>query len=58
MTWPGFKFLGRKGGLARAAKLSPQRRREIAIMGAATRWARAKMLDSAKQKSDKGKQGQ
>lgn len=29
---------GRKGGLARAAKLSPQRRREIAKLGAAARW--------------------
>jgi hypothetical protein len=57
MSWPGFKLEGSKGGKARAAKLSPQRRREIAIMGAASRWARAKMLDSAKQKSDKGKQG-
>ena len=31
---------GRKGGKARAQKLSPERRREIASKAAAARWAR------------------
>lgn len=29
---------GKKGGKARAAKLSPERRREIAVAAAAARW--------------------
>jgi len=33
---------GRIGGNRRALALSPERRAEIARMGAATRWARAK----------------
>ena len=33
---------GRKGGLARARKLSPERRSEIARMAAETRWKKAK----------------
>ena len=32
--------LGRKGGKARAAKLMPQRRREIARKAAAARWSK------------------
>ncbi len=32
---------GRRGGVARAAKLSPERRSEIAKLGAATRWKKA-----------------
>ncbi len=32
--------LGRKGGKARAAKMTPERRREIARRAAAARWAR------------------
>jgi|SRR6516225_7254821 hypothetical protein len=31
----------RKGGLARAARLSPERRYEIAVIGAVTKWHRA-----------------
>ena len=31
---------GLKGGARRAASLSPERRREIAVRAAATRWAR------------------
>jgi len=30
--------LGRKGGAARAAKMSPERREEIAKNGASSRW--------------------
>lgn len=30
----------RRGGLARAAALSPERRKEIATMGAKARWAK------------------
>ncbi len=30
---------GKKGGAARAAKLSPKKRKQIAQMGAAARWA-------------------
>jgi len=33
---------GKKGGLARAAKLSKERRKEIAKKAAATRWRKAK----------------
>jgi len=44
------KMLGRlgglKGGKARAAKLSPERRREIAKKAIEARWAKAKKLDS------------
>ena len=32
--------LGRKGGRARADKMTPERRREIARKAAATRWGR------------------
>ena len=32
--------LGRKGGAARAAKLSPEQRVEVARKGAATRWGK------------------
>ena len=32
--------LGRKGGKARAAKMTPERRREIARKAAAARWTR------------------
>ena len=35
---PAAKALGAKGGKARAAKLSPERRREIAKKAARTRW--------------------
>lgn len=33
------KLGGQKGGFARAAKLSPERRREIALKAINTRWA-------------------
>ena len=33
------KLGGEKGGAARAAKLSPKKRKQIAQMGAAARWA-------------------
>jgi hypothetical protein len=36
---------GAKGGPARAAKLSPERRREIARQAARARWAKAEELD-------------
>jgi hypothetical protein len=35
---PAAKALGRKGGAARAAKLAPSRRAEIARKAAAKRW--------------------
>lgn len=35
---PAAAALGRKGGAARAAKMSPERRAEIARQGAAKRW--------------------
>jgi hypothetical protein len=34
--------LGRKGGAARAAKISAQRRREIALKAASSRWKKGK----------------
>jgi hypothetical protein len=37
---PAAKALGAKGGKARAAKLSPERRKEIAKKAAAKRWAK------------------
>jgi hypothetical protein len=40
-----FAQIGSRGGKARAKKLSPQRRREIAIKAVTTRWTRAKILD-------------
>ena len=41
---PAAVTLGRKGGKARAAKLTPERRREIAAMGGAA--FRASRLDA------------
>jgi hypothetical protein len=35
---PGAKALGKKGGAARAAKMTPERRMEIAKQAAASRW--------------------
>jgi hypothetical protein len=35
---PAAKALGKKGGAARAAKLTPEQRTEIARKGAAKRW--------------------
>ena len=37
----GAQALGRKGGRARADKMTPERRREIAEKAARTRWRRA-----------------
>ena len=37
---PAAKALGKKGGTARAAKLTPQQRAEIARKAAAKRWER------------------
>jgi len=37
---PAAVLLGRKGGKARAAKLSPEERRRIAKKAAAARWAK------------------
>lgn len=31
-------YIGRKGGIARAKKMTPERRREIALAAAAKRW--------------------
>ncbi|MGD8329084.1 MAG: hypothetical protein PVJ49_06575 [Acidobacteriota bacterium] len=45
------KLGGKKGGKARAAKLSPERRSEIARLAARARWDREK----AKKKKKKGK---
>jgi hypothetical protein len=39
---PAAVALGRRGGQARAASLSPARLREIGQKGAAVRWAKAK----------------
>jgi hypothetical protein len=39
---PAAKALGAKGGAARAAKMTPERRREIAQAAAAKRWGREK----------------
>jgi hypothetical protein len=38
---PAAKALGKKGGTARAAKMTPERRAEIAKKAAATRWGRS-----------------
>jgi hypothetical protein len=37
---PAARALGRKGGRARADKMTPERRREIARKAAATRWSK------------------
>jgi hypothetical protein len=37
---PNAKALGKKGGVARAAKISPERRAEIAREAASKRWGR------------------
>lgn len=37
---PAAKALGRKGGTARAAKMTPERRTEIAKRAASSRWRR------------------
>jgi hypothetical protein len=39
---PAAAALGRKGGAARAAKISAQRRREIALKAASSRWKKGK----------------
>jgi len=36
--------MGKKGGPARAANLTPERRKEIAKKAAATRWAKKSLL--------------
>jgi general stress protein YciG len=38
--------MGRKGGKARAANMTPERRKEIAKKAAEKRWARASKQDS------------
>jgi len=38
---------GRKGGKARAEKLSPERRKEIAKKAAEARWAKKRQQDSS-----------
>lgn len=38
---------GHRGGLARAAKLSPERRREIALRAAAARWGTPVIVETA-----------
>lgn len=42
-TEPKAAMIGRTGGLARAAKLAPERRHEIATTAARTRWAKNKL---------------
>lgn len=39
---PAAKAMGKKGGAARAARMTPERRAEIAKQAAAKRWARPK----------------
>lgn len=39
---------GRRGGLARAAQLTPERRQAIAVHAARVRWLRAKHGDPAR----------
>jgi hypothetical protein len=39
---PAAKALGKRGGAARAAKMTPERRAEIAKKAAATRWEKQK----------------
>jgi hypothetical protein len=48
LEWPakGAAGIGRQGGLARAAKLSPERRSEIASKAARTRWDATRTLAS------------
>jgi hypothetical protein len=38
---PAAKALGKKGGAARAARMTPERRAEIAKKAAATRWGKS-----------------
>ena len=38
--------LGRRGGLARAAKLTPEERREIARRAANARWAKRRAMEA------------
>ena len=37
---PAAKALGKKGGAARAAKMTPERRKEVARQAAKSRWTR------------------
>ena len=39
---PAAAALGRKGGQSRASKLTSEKRREIALKGASSRWGRKK----------------
>jgi len=41
---PAASAMGKKGGPARAANLTPERRKEIAKKAAATRWAKKSLL--------------
>ena len=42
---------GKKGGPARAAKLSPERRREIARNAVKARWDKQRLRDAKKKRS-------
>jgi hypothetical protein len=43
-------IIGRPGGLARAQKLSPERRKEIAAKAASTRWSKPRVAKKKKAK--------
>ncbi len=45
------KLGGKRGGPARAAALSPERRREIAKLAVQARWKKAKLEKSKKSRS-------
>lgn len=41
---------GKRGGVARAASLTPERRKEIAVKAAKTRWARREIAEGRESK--------
>jgi hypothetical protein len=47
--------LGKRGGKARAKKLTPERRREIAQLAIATRWLAERQNGAAKKQKSKKK---
>ncbi len=46
-------ILGRSGGIARAKKMTPERRREIARNAALARWAKKRIKDKEQEESTK-----
>lgn len=53
MTKIDMDVVGRPGGIARAKKLSAERRKEIAVKAATARWSKRMLVDTKKVKVKK-----